>query len=402
MSRFRTSAGVLATTVAILLAAGGSHTQSTNSIVLRVAETAGIRRTSYPAGTRLKLAKGALSDITHARLMSGTTEMPAQFTVASSYPDGSVEWLDVDFNVSLAPREEVRLTLEYGPQVTAQATARGLAVAQEATGIQIGSVHLTTSGAPLFTSVKYRQEDIGTGRNGFALVDTSGVSHDATASRQSKVEILKRGPLLVVVQYTGEIPITSTYAVGYRTRVEMPNSKTWVKVTTTLADPERRVRELSFQTPVALGAQPWQWDFGTGSWTYGLLRAPADSVTLAQTVGTSQTTRWEIKTGSGEQQQLYETTAGRRAAIAEGWGHIQDAREVVAFAVPDFGAEAGTYTIRADGAGQLGFRWNPARPLGHLDLAVYLHFVSAPVAVGAVTSPVSMLSPLVVSFVNPR
>ena len=73
----------------------------------------------------------------------------------------------------------------------------------------------------------------------------------------------------------------------------MPNSKSWAKMTTTLADPEERVRELSFHTPLSLGAPPWSWDFGTGSWTYGLLRSPSEAVTLSQFVSTSQATRWE-------------------------------------------------------------------------------------------------------------
>jgi hypothetical protein len=74
----------------------------------------------------------------------------------------------------------------------------------------------------------------------------------------------------------------------------------------------------------------------------------------------------------------------------------------VAFAIPDFGAEAGTYTCTVDGSGQLSFRFAPERPLPHLQLTVYEHFVTTPVQVGAVTSPVSMLNPLVVSFSNPR
>jgi hypothetical protein len=206
----------------------------------------------------------------------------------------------------------------------------------------------------------------------------------------------------VVIRYSGQIPLAANYAAGYLTTVEMPNSKSWMKVTTTIADPEKRLRELSFHTPLSLGAQPWAWDFGTGSWSYGLLRAPSESVTLSQVVGTQQSTKWQIKTGPKGQEQTYEMSGGRRPNLAEGWGHIQDQKEVIAFAIPDFGAEAGTYTATLDGNGQMSFRWAPARPLAHIQLTVYEHFVSTPVQVGAVTSPVSMLSPLVVSASVPR
>ena len=81
---------------------------------------------------------------------------------------------------------------------------------------------------------------------------------------------------------------------------------------------------------------------------------------------------------------------------------MQDAREAIAFAIPDFGAEAGTYSISIDGAGHFKVRWIPSRPLGHLELTVYLHFVATPIAVGALTNPVAMLNPLTVSFANPK
>lgn len=388
--------------VCLLVSGPGLRAQASKSLDIRVKETAGIRRTTYPTGARIRFVSGALADAAHVRLLSKGTEVPAQVAAESTWPDGSVQWLWVDFNASLGPLEEAAYQLEYGGTVKAEAAPRGLTVTEDADGIQIGNVQLGLTGAPLLRSAKYRQEHIGQGPNGFAIVDTAGASHDAAGAEDTKVEIVKRGPLLALVRYTGRWRLTSTYAVGYITTVEMPNSKSWVKMTTTLADPEKRVRELSFHTPLTLGAQPWSWDFGTGSWTYGLLRNRTDVVTLSQVVSSSQATRWEIKTGPKGQEQIVETAGGRRPNLAEGWGHIQDQREVVAFAVPDFGAEAGTHAIALDGEGQTSFRWTPARPLGHMELAVYEHFVSTPVAVGAATSPASMLHPLVVSVSSPR
>ena len=387
---------------AIALVAVRPAAQSTKSLTVRVTETAGIRRTTYPTNARVRFQSGALSDSAHVRLLADGKEVPAQYAAESSYPDGSVQWLTVDFNVSLGPRETAAYVLEYGGGVQQAAPGRGLTVAEDADGIQVGSVRLSLTGAPLLLSVKYRREDIGTGVNGFSVTDAGGNTHDASSARQLKVRVLKRGPYSVVVQYSGELPLGDDYAVGYATVVEMPNSKSWVKTTTTIADPEKRLRELSFHTPVALGAQPWTWDFGTGSWSYGLLRSRAESVTLSQTVGVAQATKWVIRSGPKGTEQPYETSGGRRPAVAEGWGHIQDPSEAIAFAIPDFGAEAGTYSTTLDGDGQLSFRWAPAHPLPHLQLTVYEHFVASPVPVGAVTSPVSMLNPLVVSVSSPR
>jgi hypothetical protein len=335
-------------------------------------------------------------------LLSGGKEVPAQFGVESSYSDGSVQWLTLDFNVALAPRESAAYVLEYGADVKRALDARGLSLAQDADGIQIGSVRLGLTGEPLIQSVKYRREDIGPGANGFAITDSAGKIYDAKSAQQVKVQVVKRGPIAVVVQYTGRLSLAPGYAVDFATIVEMPSGKTWVKTTTSIADPEKRVRSLSFHTPLALGAQPWTWDFGTGSWSYGVLRSPAESVTLSQSVGVAQATKWEILSGPKGAEQPYELSGGRRPPVAEGWGHIQDQSEAVAFAIADFGAEAGTYSTTLDGDGKLSFRWLPAHPGPKLQLVVYEHFVATPVPVGAVTSPVSMLNPLVVSVSNPR
>jgi hypothetical protein len=386
---------------ALLLIAAHPAAQSSSSLAVRVSETAGIRRNNYPARARVRFPPGALVDAAHVRLLADGKEIPVQSGVESSYADGSVQWLTLDFNVSLGPRETSAFVLEYGAGVQPAVAGRGLTVAQDAEGIQIGSVRLGLTGWPLMTSVKYRREDIGAGANGFSVTDITGKIHDGTSAEQVKVQVLKRGPFIALVQYSGRLPLGGGYAVGYVTSVEMPNSKTWVKTTTTVDDPEKRVREVSFHTPLALGAQPWTWDFGTGSWSYGVLRSSTESVTLTQTVGPAQARKWEIRFGPGGAEQPYEVNGGRRPALAEGWGHVQDQSEAVAFAIPDFGAEAGTYSITVNGDGQLSFRWAPARPLPRLALTVYEHFVATPVPVGAITSPVSMLSPLVVS-VSPR
>ena len=57
-------------------------------------------------------------------------------------------------------------------------------------------------------------------------------------------------------------------------------------------------------------------------------------------------------------------------------------------------------------AAVLGLSWPvagqaPAKPAVHPQLAIYQHFVATPVPIGAVTSPVSMLNPLMVTIAKP-
>jgi hypothetical protein len=173
----------------------------------------------------------------------------------------------------------------------------------------------------------------------------------------------------------------------------MPNSKTWVKYSLTVDDPSKRLREVAFNTPLSFGPFPWLWDFGTGSWSYGSFRNPTDSVILTQTVKPTGSD-WEIKSGAKGQETSYEVAAGNRPKVAEGWGHFQDGKEVVAFGFDKFGRLPGTYTVRFDAQGQASFRYASAAPQTHYDLTIYQHYVASPTPIGAVTSPVSMLNGL--------
>ena len=363
------------------------------AISIHVKETAGIRRNGYPAHAAVPLPKGAIADATHARLMLNGKEVPGQYAASAKWPDGSVQTLDVDFNASVAPGEDVMFQLEYGPEVKADATARGLAVTETADAIQVAAVKFNKSGVPLLASVAYRQEDIGPGPNGFAITDASGASFDLSQAADVRAEVLKRGPLFVVIRYTGQIKMAGDARVPFTILVEMPNSKTWWKATASFDDAANRVKTITFNSPLTLGAYPWVWDFGTGSWSYGSFRNKTDSAVLKQGPG-----KWEIATGAKGQEQPYETSGGRRPAVAEGWGHIQDAKEAIAFAIDDFDKVRGTTTVSLDGEGHLTIQLAPAASSTRPKLGIYQHFVATPVPIGAVTSPVSMLSPLMVTI----
>ena len=96
--------------------------------------------------------------------------------------------------------------LEYGNAVTAATKPRGLTVTEEGDAIQVGNVRFGKSGWPLLTSVAFRGEIIGSGKNGLTAVDVNGVPHDFGSATSVKVEILKRGPLSVLIRYSGRIP----------------------------------------------------------------------------------------------------------------------------------------------------------------------------------------------------
>jgi hypothetical protein len=378
-------------------AASAGALQTRGSAVIQVTEATGIRRTEYPVNARIQLPKGALADAAHARLRLNDADQPAQCSAESRWDDGSVQWLDVDFNVSLGPSESRSYQLEYGPDVSSGTAPRGLTVTENADSIQVGNVKFNRSGAPLILSASYRGELIGQGQNGLAITDSSGARHDLSTAQSLRVDVVKGGPLDVVVRYSGRIPVDGTYAVPFTLTCEMPNSKSWVRTTAVLEDPAARVKDIVFETPLAFGEKPWMWDFSTENGTYGVFRNATDAALLTQTVNADGASRWTVQTGTQAELRAYESSTPSRTRVAAGWGHILDAKAAVAFAIDRFATEAGTYTISLNGQGQAAFRFAPAEGKAQRRLAVYEHFVATPVPIGAATSPTAMVYPLVVS-----
>jgi hypothetical protein len=384
----------------LVVLAAIAQAQTGKTIMLQVSETAGIRRTEYPVSARVEIPRGGLSDLDHVRLRANDTDVAAQYAIGSRWPDDSVRSLDVDFNLSIGAGESRALQVDYGPDVNRPASVpRGLTLVEDAATVQVGNVKFGKSGAPLIVSANYRSEFIGNGSNGVAVTAATGARHDLASAQNLTFDIVKRGPLLVIVRYTGKLPIDGSYSVPFTLTCEMPNSKSWVKTSVSLEDPSRRIKTVSFETPLGLGEKPWTWDVATDSGTYGVFRNPTDAARLVQTVS-ARGNSWIVETGAQNELRPYETSTGSRATTAKGWGHILDARGAMAFGIDRFAAEAGRYEISMNGQGQITFAVTPAQPKTRHELTVYEHFVSTPVAIGAATNPTAMLSPLIVKVGN--
>ncbi|HKT81701.1 MAG TPA: hypothetical protein VJP86_15845 [Vicinamibacterales bacterium] len=369
---------------------------------ITVTETAGIRRTEYPVRARVALARGTLTDLAHAQLAANNAPVPAQFSIASKWPDGSVQNLDVAFNVTLAPGESRELQVNYGPAVTAAPPPRGLMVTQSADGFQIGTAKFTASGNPLLPSASYvRSEFIGSfagAVNGFAVVDKNGARHDLSTAQGLKAELVEPGPLLAVLRYSGSLP-AGDGSVPFTLTIEMPNSKSWIKMSASVTDTGHRVQRLSIDTPLALGAFPWQWDISTENGSYGAFRAATDAMAFTQVIpeGARSSRAWRIDAGAAAKMNLVESSvpATANSIPPPSWraGHLQGSTTAVAFAIDRVSASPGEYTISLNGQGQASYRFAPAASATTPSLIVYQHFVSTPIAIGAATSPASMLQP---------
>lgn len=391
------------TALAVLLACAmptAAVAQTLTAHTITVRETAGIRRTLFPVTARVPLAKGALADPANARLRAGDAETPVQLSAGSRWEDGSVRSLNVIFNVSLGPGESQTYRLEYGERVAPAAPTRGMAVTDDADGVQAGNLKFSKRAGPLVVSATYRGEFIAKGANGLSVVDTAGGRHEAGASGPRETEVIERGPLLASIRYEYAIPIDPEYSAHATLTIEAPSSKSWLRAAVVVRDPAKRLREIAFELPLAFAAHPWTWDLGTPNGTYGAFRSATDAAAFTYTVPARGAATWRVENGTKGELRAYETSAGARSLPVSGWLHVQDATRAVAFALEGFGRSAGTHTIHIDGQGQTAFSFAPLRPATEHHLTVYAHFVATPIPIGAATSPASILAPLVITVGN--
>jgi hypothetical protein len=323
-------------------------------IEFTVSETAGLRRFGYPVTASLAAPQGALRDAATARLFGAKgKEVPAQFTAMAKWPDGSVCGLDVDFTSSPGPMETETYRVEFAGGAVRPGRG-GLAITESADEIVVASSaiahRIRRDGKPLLTSIAH-------GKTEFFAED--GIT---TALAPGKAEVLKRGPFNVTLRL-GSVTL------------EYVSSKSWVKIVQRATTPTLLAVDARF----ALPELPLLWDFGVESWLYGCLRKPNEAVVLRQDAN-----GWRVLTGAGERSSVY--ASGRRC---EGWGHLADKQHVIAFGVADFSGD-GEPSLRVGADGR--FRASAKRK----ELTVYFHAVSQPVQVTAMTSPPSMLAPLVV------
>lgn len=377
------------------LTVGAAPISAQWTAAVRVEEPAGIRRTAFPTHLRMEIPEGRLDYVSQLRLVDGLRDVAAQGTARSTWADGSVRELDIDFNISIGPFEERVLELEYGADVAGKVSGgRGLVAMEDDSGIVVGSVRLNRIGAPLLASVAYRGEMIGQGRNGISVVERTGIRRDAREIVWEPVEVLKSGPILVLVRYRGRLGLSGGSSADITLDVEMPNSKSWLKISTVVSDPDGRVGDIAIETPLRMGTHPWTWDFATRNASYGAFRDPTGSAIFTRTVGESGAGSWRILAGAAGSERPYEQGGPDAAEAARTWAHFVGSEEAIAFAVETKPGSAGTITVWLTGVGQTSIEFRSAEPESEHALTVYQHYVATPVPIGAATSPASILSPL--------
>jgi hypothetical protein len=326
---------------------------------LRVTETAGIRRFSYPV-------TAALPSPGQFRLLQDGKPVRAQF-----------RGRELDFNVSLGPHESLEYTLDPDaspvldrPVITEQPSAF---VVSFTPSLRF-TVPRTLAG--FLASVETPRWDyLGPGSAGLVVRARDGSTHRLAAS---SARILKDGPLAAAIEFAAGGPAGAASTI----RLDFPRSKSWVKATWSVSDLSSQVAALGLDLNLNLSNPPALVDFGAGSLVYTPLK-PGQSAALI-----SGPQSWRVLVAG-------EPYVSAKQGRAEGWAHIMDHDRATAVAIAGFGSQDDRLEVASDG--RLQIRREGAGS-GTQSLTFWLHFVTMPVQIGAATSPQSILAPLQVEW----
>lgn len=385
------------------------------TLQIAVRETAGIRRFGYPVAVKLPALSIGDAKV-RFRLREAGKPLPAQFRQEAADGGPGAWWLD--FNLSMAPNELRTLTIEYGPDVDADAEPRGLELKQTAEGfeVRIGSYLTWAVGRDLASLLK--SVDAGDLRylrpEGVRLaIEGPNGALDAREAQTAAPRVVRSGPLAIAIRYElspKDGPLAEMKAVVDLT---FPVSKSWVQVDGRIDDPRQAVRSVRAEIAQNLQApteeEPTLVDFGAASLVY-LSLAPGTAGKLrTSTAATppnataSPRRSWEVLRGKRERLQPF-VAQSADGGDAEGWAHVMDRSRCLALAVDEFdqrGADSIEVTAEGDVALSRRFAVEERGSPGSKHFRFWLHFVGFPPQVTAATSPPSMLSPLSVRISKP-
>jgi hypothetical protein len=348
------------------------------------------------------------ADQTVFRLERGGKPVPAQFRRVTG-PDGKPA-VALDFNASPGPLEAEEYSVRFGPSVEPGPEPRGgMKVEHVGDGFDVtnGSVlafRVPDRLAGFLRSVRNARVDfLRETSTGFSLGTKDGRSTPLGDGPGFRGAVTRQGPLAVGLRFEGSTRVDGSEA---RSTVDMtfPSSKSWVEVRWAVDDPGGLVSALAVDLDLTIEGGPVVLDFGASDTVYGSLR-PNEAMRLVAGAAPGlppPQTAWQVEKVAGTTVSLFATAPSRDAARAQGWAHVMDKTRCTALAVADFGRPAWD-TIQSVASGRLKVLRTYAgphtdAPKGLKSLKFWLHFVTNPVQVGAVTSPQAMLAPLVVDW----
>lgn len=376
-------------------------------------EEAGIRRFSYPVHTVFPgLASGP-----PYRLSRDGRDVPAQFRPIQGV-DGQ-SGVALDFNASPGPHATERYVVHSAKGEGKQGGPRdGIRVENAPPIVRVSNGTALSYAVPddllgFLTGVaNSRREFLRGDSEGLLIRSRDNVHHHVGGKGPEgvpmRMRVLREGLIAASLRFEGLVVLGGERSVRSAVDMTFPNSKSWVETSWRVEDPQGDVAGLGVDLRLELDPRPTLVDLGASSQVYGALRDRQRMELVAGSAPplTDKGRPWVVWKGEPDRLTSFVEASGPDSARAEGWAHVMDATRCTAVAIGGFGrASRDRIIVDADGRIQL---WRDfagdgaAPPEGPKSLTFWLHFVTMPVHVGAVTSPQAMLAPLKVEWKGAR
>jgi len=219
-----------------------------SAIELRIQERSGIDRLEEPVTCGVPLAQGWASSVEELVLKIEGQAVPCEFRPVSHWPDGSLRWVHLDFQASVAAGASLALSLEKGTPAPIDSKL-DVQEGQDKITVSTGKVRVEILGPNfnLFNSVwlstspeaGYTRQLISPHSRGLVM-KAGGHTYLSSNDSNSKITVESRGPMRVVVRVEGQLKSTTTAAQGfhYICRLYFYNNSPVVRVAYTFENRE--------------------------------------------------------------------------------------------------------------------------------------------------------------------
>ena len=189
-------------------AAGRTGSVTRRSVSVNLLEEAGVVRSDELMSFGMPFEQGAIFAPAMIRVLdAGGDECPAQATVTSWWPDGSVRWALIDTLVDLQAGQSADFSVEFGNEVSRAAVPHAVSVEERDDALVVGTGPLqATISRERFTIL---DEVLVDGRpvaqmpDGIVVVREGGKTYRLASDAPEDVRVEKHGPLATTVRLEG-------------------------------------------------------------------------------------------------------------------------------------------------------------------------------------------------------
>jgi hypothetical protein len=210
---------------------------------LSVEEPSGVERKQWPVTSGIPFAQGALRDEQTTALLDATgREVPLQTETLVRWPDGSVRWLLVDFQIDLAAKQKGAVTLRYGGNVRRSAVEKPVRIVRQTDAtvtIEPGPVrleydpkHFMPQGTAWLGAGKDRRITSNSDADGIALYDEKGQQFSAhgSAAHPAEFTVEQSGPIRACLRVSGEHASGDAHMFRYIARIHVWRGQPYARV----------------------------------------------------------------------------------------------------------------------------------------------------------------------------